>query len=120
MKAFPWLGLLVIGSLCTPGRAAQDAKHAPAPIHVKAGLSCFRCHHEEAPTKAPASDEACVDCHGDAPAVAVATQKLPVNPHNPPAAKHTKTFACTECHCQHKPTVVKCLECHDKFKMKAK
>ena len=63
----------------------------------------------------------CVACHGDLPAMAAYTRALPVNPHARPAkAGHPGPFACTECHRQHKPPVVKCLECHPTFKMTAK
>jgi len=90
------------------------------PSHVKAHVSCHDCHGEEAPTKAAESETSCVVCHGDLPAMAAYTKGLPVNPHAPPKGEHHAPLACTECHHQHKPPVVKCLECHPTFKLKAK
>jgi len=88
------------------------------PSHAKAGVTCFDCHQAEKPTVA-ASSGPCMDCHGDAPAVAELTKKLPVNPHVTPKAPHPGPFTCTDCHHQHRPAAVKCLECHPTFKFGA-
>jgi hypothetical protein len=104
---------------CTanPGWAA-DGKVLPAK-HAKGGVTCFDCHQAEKPAgAAPAGT--CMDCHGDAPAMAELTRQLPVNPHMPPRAPHPGPFACTDCHHQHQAPVVKCLECHPKFKFNVK
>jgi hypothetical protein len=61
-----------------------------------------------------------MDCHGDAPAVAELTRQLPVNPHAPPRPPHPGPYVCTECHRQHQPPAVKCLDCHPKYKFNAK
>ena len=119
MKSSKFLGLILVCALVGPLGAAETSKHAASP-HSKSAISCFDCHQEETPTKAPADSQTCMDCHGDAPAVADLTKQLPVNPHNPPAAKHTKTYDCIDCHYQHKPPVVKCLECHATYKLTAK
>jgi hypothetical protein len=50
--------------------------------------------------------------------MAAYTKALPVNPHMERKAGHPGPFACPECHRQHKPPVVKCLECHPDFKLK--
>lgn len=108
---------LLLGMGALPGRAAaQDPKHPlPAP-HAKAGLICHDCHLKEKPVTAAVADESCMACHGDLKAMAVLTKQHAVNPHAPPAAPHPGPFACPECHRQHKPPVVKCLECHPTFK----
>jgi hypothetical protein len=86
--------------------------------HVKAGVTCFDCHEAEHP-KAATSSMSCMNCHGDMPAMADVTRKLPVNPHAPPPAPHPGPFVCTDCHHQHQAPAVKCLECHPKFKFNA-
>ena len=96
-----------------------EAKRSLPPKHLKNGLQCADCHHQEDPTKAAASDDSCVPCHGDYPAMAAYTRNLPVNPHNPPARAGHPAFLCTECHHQHRPAEVTCLTCHQDFKLKA-
>lgn len=88
--------------------------------HTKAKLTCYDCHHQDQPEKAAVADDSCVQCHGDFAAMAEYTRKLPVNPHGARQKGHPGPFTCTECHRQHKPPVVKCLECHPDFKFKAK
>lgn len=99
--------------LALPARSA-DVK--PTARHSKAGVTCFDCHREETPAKV-APDDSCIGCHGDLPAMAAFTKALPVNPHAVPKGGHPGPFLCTQCHRQHKPPVVKCLECHPKFKL---
>jgi uncharacterized membrane protein len=83
------------------------------PHHAKAGVHCFDCHQEEKPTKKAVASESCVVCHGDYPAMKVLTKDAKPNPHD----SHLGEIPCTECHRQHSPPVVKCLECHEgKFK----
>ncbi len=105
-----------------PGTAIRageaDAKRPLPPWHAKAGVICHDCHQKEKPTSAAVADDSCMVCHGDYPAMAELTKHLPVNPHAPPKAPHPGPFACPECHHQHKPAVVKCLECHPDFKLK--
>ncbi len=102
------------------GLPARGADEKPTPRHSKAGVTCFDCHKEEKPTKAAVAEEACFACHGDAPAMAAYTKALPVNPHAVPKGGHPGPFLCTQCHRQHKPPVVKCLECHPTFKLTPK
>jgi hypothetical protein len=111
MPLVVWISLLSI---------AQAAEPKPQGKHVKAGVTCHDCHREEHPTQGAVADDSCMVCHGDYPAMAAYTRNLPVNPHAVPKAGHPGPFGCTECHCQHKPPVVKCLECHPKFKMISK
>ena len=115
---------LIFHCLCfavsSPTWAADGAKtRSLPPQHAKAGVICFDCHQEENPTKPAVASDSCMACHGDYPAMADLTKKLPVNPHAPPAAPHPGPLTCTECHRQHQPPVVKCLECHPKFKLTA-
>jgi hypothetical protein len=105
------VALLACFLLALPGRAA-----APRPAHVKGGVTCHDCHGEETPSRA-VSDDSCIACHGDMPAMAAYTKALPVNPHAQPKGSHPGPSACTQCHCQHKPPVVTCLECHPNFKL---
>lgn len=81
---------------------------APTAAHVKAKVGCVDCHGEAAPAK-PAPASACMGCHGDYPAMAETTAKLPVNPHD----SHLGAVACTKCHAQHRPGKVLCLDCHE-------
>jgi hypothetical protein len=98
--------------------SAEDAKHRTPAKHTKNGVTCHDCHQQENPSKAAVAVESCMACHGDYPAMADYTRKLALNPHAPPTGnKHPGPFACTECHHQHKPPVVKCLECHPSFKL---
>jgi hypothetical protein len=99
---------------------AQDAKKPLPAKHAKARLSCHDCHQKEAPSMAAVADQSCMVCHGDYPAMVAYTKNLNPNPHLPREDKHAGPFACTECHLQHKPPVVKCLECHSDFKMTAR
>jgi fumarate reductase flavoprotein subunit len=97
-------------------RAAEDSRTLPAP-HTKAKLNCQDCHQKEKPTSAAVPDEACMVCHGDYPAMKALTKDVKPNPHGSPH----DPILCTECHRQHKPPVVKCLECHEgKFTFKMK
>ena len=89
------------------------------PKHQKAGVNCNDCHRKENPSMAAVPDDSCVFCHGDTAAMVAYTKHLKPNPHNPPAGKHVALPPCTDCHHQHKPPEVKCLECHPSFKIKA-
>jgi hypothetical protein len=113
LQGFLWVALCWSG----PGWTAE-LRALPA-AHAKSSISCFDCHHAQKPTGA-ADAAGCMDCHGDAPAVAALTKGLPVNPHAPPKAPHPPLNACPECHRQHQPPVVKCLECHPKFNFTVK
>jgi hypothetical protein len=96
---------------------AQDSARKLPEHHAKAGVHCYDCHQEEKPTKKAVASESCMTCHGDYPAMRAVTKHLPVNPHD----SHLGEIPCTECHRQHQPPVVKCLECHKgKFQFTAK
>lgn len=85
----------------------QETHKLPAP-HAKAGVHCFDCHQEEKPTKKAVASESCMTCHGDYPAMRALTKDAKPNPHD----SHKGEIPCTECHRQHQPPVVTCLECH--------
>ena len=106
-------------SLAAAPALVAGSKPLP-PKHVKAGLICYDCHQKEEPDHAAIPDDSCMNCHGDYPAMAAYTKNLPVNPHNPPTKDKHPKFVCTDCHHQHKPAEVKCLDCHDKFKLTAR
>lgn len=100
-----------------PASSQETGGHNLPSMHSKAGVHCFDCHHEEKPTKKAVAAESCMTCHGDYPAMKAVTKDAKPNPHD----SHLGEIACTECHRQHKPPVVKCLECHEgKFKFKMK
>lgn len=105
--------LVSLSLICGLALRSQDGKKSlPAP-HAKAGVHCFDCHQEEKPTKKAVAQESCMTCHGDYPAMKALTKDAKPNPHD----SHEGEIPCTECHRQHQPPVVKCLECHaGKFK----
>ena len=104
------LALTLAWTLPSP---AQEAKHSLPAHHAKAGVHCFDCHQEEKPTKKAVASDSCMTCHGDYPAMKAVTKDVKPNPHD----SHLGEIPCTECHRQHQPPVVKCLECHaGKFK----
>jgi hypothetical protein len=113
MHAAQVLGILCLGLGWAHSLAAAQGRPLPQK-HVKAGVTCHDCHQAEAPAKA-ADGSACMDCHGDLPAMAAATKDRKVNPHAVPKPPHPGPFACVECHRQHRPPAVRCLECHPKF-----
>lgn len=111
--------LLSLGAV--PAWALGGPAGHPLPAkHAKAGVTCFDCHQEEVPSRKAVADNSCMACHGDFAAMADLTRDLPVNPHAAPAPPHPGPFTCTDCHRQHQPPVVKCLQCHPKFKFTAK
>lgn len=119
MRLVRILALGLLSCLAVGVRAAED-KPLPAP-HAKAKLICHDCHQKEKPTTAAVPDEACMICHGDYPAMKALTKDAKPNPHDPPRTEVHASITCTDCHRQHKPPVVKCLECHEgKFAFKIK
>lgn len=112
------LAVLLCGLLWTGVSSAQGSGDYKLPAHhVKAGVHCFDCHQEEKPTKKAVASESCMTCHGDYPAMKVLTKDVKPNPHD----SHKGEVACTECHRQHKPAVVMCLDCHEgKYKFRLK
>ncbi|MBI1753655.1 MAG: cytochrome c3 family protein [Acidobacteria bacterium] len=109
MRPFPTCtpSLLLAAFLTLPAPAQDSKGPALPPYHAKAGVHCFDCHQEEKPTK-KASSESCMTCHGDYPAMKAVTKNVKPNPHG----SHQGEIPCAECHRQHRPPVVKCLECH--------
>ena len=112
------LAMVLFGLLSAFQAMSQEAKKISLPaLHAKSGVHCYDCHQEEKPTKKAVASESCMTCHGDYPAMRAVTKHLPVNPHD----SHLGEIPCTECHRQHQPPVVKCLECHKgKFQFTAK
>ena len=109
------LAIITLGLVCGLPLHSEEGKRTLPPHHVKAGVHCFDCHHEEKPTKKAVASESCMVCHGDYPAMRALTKDAKPNPHD----SHLGEIACTECHRQHQPPVVMCLECHEgKFKFK--
>ena len=101
----------LLGAL--PALSQGTRKPSLPAYHAKAGVQCFDCHQEEIPTKKAVPPESCMTCHGDYPAMKASTKAVKPNPHG----SHLGEVPCTECHRQHQPPVVKCLECHaGKFK----
>jgi hypothetical protein len=111
------ISVALLGLLSGSHATSQEAKKYTLPaLHAKSGVHCFDCHQEEKPTKKAVTSESCVVCHGDYPAMKATTKDVKPNPHD----SHVGEIPCTECHRQHQPPVVKCLECHaGKYKFKA-
>ncbi len=102
--------ILICGVLWALPALAQGTGKASLPAyHAKAGVHCFDCHQEEKPTKKAVASDSCMTCHGDYPAMKALTKDVKPNPH----ASHLGEIPCTDCHRQHQPPVVKCLECHE-------
>ncbi len=110
--------LCLAGTLAAPAWP-EDKKPLPA-RHAKAGVTCHDCHQKENPAKAAVADDSCSVCHGDYAAMVAYTKHLNPNPHKPPVGKHPAQSPCVDCHRQHKAPVVKCLDCHPDFKLKAR
>lgn len=110
--------ILICGLLwALPSPSQQTSSRSLPAHHAKAGVHCFDCHQEEKPTKKAVASESCMTCHGDYPAMKAVTKDAKPNPHD----SHLGEIPCTECHRQHQPPVVKCLECHQgKFKFRMK
>jgi hypothetical protein len=108
--------LLICGFFWAIASPSQETKGHNLPAHhAKAGVHCFDCHQEEKPTKKAVASDSCMTCHGDYPAMKALTKDAKPNPHD----SHLGEISCTECHRQHQPPVVKCLECHEgKYKFK--
>ena len=116
MTRFSLLAALCCGLCLGPARAQEAGRKLPS-HHAKAGVHCFDCHQEEKPTKKAVPSESCMVCHGDYPAMKALTRDVKPNPHG----SHLGEVACTECHRQHQPPKVKCLECHEgKYTFKVK
>jgi hypothetical protein len=107
----------LVMSLCLISTALAwgAPKRVPSAKHIEAGLVCSSCHQEDPPAKPPKM-AVCVSCHGDFSAMAEITKALPVNPHD----SHMDDPDCTQCHRQHQPPVVKCLDCHPDFHLTPK
>ena len=113
LSAKTCLAIATMGLLCGLPLQSQEGKKTLPAHHTKAGVHCYDCHQEEKPTKKAVASESCMTCHGDYPAMKVLTKDAKPNPHD----SHLGEIPCTDCHRQHLPPVVKCLECHEgKFK----
>ncbi|MCE1205129.1 MAG: cytochrome c3 family protein [Holophagaceae bacterium] len=109
LRAKSCLALAVLSLFCgSPLQSQEEKKSLPA-HHAKAGVHCYDCHQEEKPTKKAVAPDSCMTCHGDYPAMKALTKNAKPNPHD----SHLGEIPCTECHRQHQPAVVKCLECHE-------
>jgi nitrate/TMAO reductase-like tetraheme cytochrome c subunit len=114
-RSFGLLLCSALGAAPSPSQEATGFKLPP--YHAKAGVHCFDCHQEEKPTKKAVASASCMTCHGDYPAMKALTKDAKPSPHD----SHLGEIACTDCHRQHKPAVVTCLECHEgKFKFRVK
>ena len=105
----------LLGAVVSPAQESKSSKLPP--YHAKAGVHCFDCHQEEKPSKKAVASKSCMTCHGDYPAMKALTKDATPNPHD----SHQGEIACTECHRQHLPPLVKCLQCHEgKYKFRLK
>jgi hypothetical protein len=81
--------------------------------HDARGVSCEQCHGTTAPTSAPLSNKACIECHKQADLVKATAKYDDVkhksqNPHE----SHLHGASCFVCHKNHSNSVLYCDECH--------
>lgn len=69
---------------------------------------CKTCH--QGSPKGPATERACIDCHGSYQEIAAATASQTPNPHDAP--HWGADVPCTVCHSEHKSAKVLCNDCH--------
>lgn len=104
--------LLAFSLLCSVIVCAQAAE-APKLKEHHAKLECSVCHIN-GKMNTPASDDACLKCHGTKKDLVEKTKSLPMNPHTSP---HWGTDApCSFCHKEHRPSQAVCAYCHGQLK----
>jgi hypothetical protein len=81
-------------------------------IHMLNAVNCLMCHGDtKTPTVTPMKK--CLDCHGGTPEdLAVKTQELLVNPHDPPHGGGMGRD-CNLCHHEHRKSENFCIKCHE-------
>ena len=78
-------------------QARRNPRHWPAWSPWR--LSCFRCRRQPRPLRAPAPNDACLMCHGDAGAKNAAGKSIGVDAKSFAGSVHGQMdFKCTDCH----------------------
>jgi len=107
----------LVGAARSPvAEAGSKARNALLSKHADHAIGCPGCHGKM--KKQPVIQTAkCLECHGDAKALAERTAKVtPRNPHN---SRHYGTEAdCRLCHREHATSENFCLPCHERFEFK--
>lgn len=75
--------------------------------HAPSGVGCPACHGADFAAAVP--DAACLGCHGSHEELAALTRHVTPNPH---AAHHVGAVRCSQCHNEHRPSVLFCNQCH--------
>ena len=106
---------------CTSAVAQTGASNAPplATVHVQQlKLDCNACHGNKTPTSVNAEEalatvnQNCINCHGDAKAVATALLPKLVHKEINPHASHLVQIDCATCHRGHSAGEAYCQQCH--------
>ncbi len=114
----------LIGLSSVVGAFAQAERQASAipnlaTVHAQQSkLACSACHGNKTPTSVSAEEalatanQNCINCHGDAKAVAAAIlpklKHKEINPH----ASHLVQIYCVTCHHGHAAGEAYCQQCH--------
>ncbi len=114
----------LIGIASLSGAFAQaEPKADPVPnlaaVHAQQSkLTCNSCHGDKTPTSVSAEEslatanQNCINCHGDAKAVAAALLPKLVHKEINPHASHLVQIDCVTCHHGHTAGEAYCQQCH--------
>jgi len=117
------LAAIGMAFLCASA-AAQTAQSTSAPpnlatVHAQQSkLACTACHGDKTPTSVSAEEalatanQSCINCHGDAKAVAAALLPKLVHKEINPHASHLVEIDCVTCHRGHAAGEAYCNQCH--------
>lgn len=100
-----------IAAVAAAGLLGLSAAMAQTPAftqrHAPFGVGCAACHGSD--VAAPVPDTACLGCHGSHDELEALTRSVTPNPH---AAHHVGAVRCSQCHNEHRPSVLFCNQCH--------
>lgn len=101
------------GNATYQAAAAETSETPTMDKHAQRGTTCATRHGEEAPTSAPLTDEACLNCHNMAQIIEATAsyEDIPnrqVNPHD----SHMHGASCMSCHKNHSESILACNDCH--------
>lgn len=75
--------------------------------HASFGVGCPACHGAD--FAAPVPDATCLGCHGSHEELEARARHVTPNPHAP---HHVGAVRCSQCHNEHRPSVLFCNQCH--------
>ncbi len=117
------LAAVAMAAFCAAAAAQTGSPNASGPnlatVHAQQSkLACSACHGDKTPTSVSAEEalatanQNCINCHGDAKAVAAAIlpklKHKEINPH----ASHLVQIDCVTCHHGHAAGEAYCQQCH--------